>query len=51
MIEANRDFERRVLPTPAEEFGKAITDSITHDLVTETGKLRLKNLLDKLTTE
>jgi hypothetical protein len=48
MIEAS-DFKRFGLPT-IEELGKAIIDSITHDLATEVGELRLKQLLDKLTT-
>jgi hypothetical protein len=32
-----------------DEVGQAIIDSITHDLATDTGKLRLKYLLTKLT--
>jgi hypothetical protein len=43
-----KDFERFVLPS-TEKLGPALPDSITHDLATETGKLRLKNLLNQLT--
>jgi hypothetical protein len=48
MIET-KDFGRFVLPF-TKNLGKAIADSITHDLAIEVGKLRLKNMLDKLTT-
>jgi hypothetical protein len=48
MIKA-KEFERFVLP-PTEELGKAITNAKAYDLATESGKVRLKYLLDKLTT-
>jgi hypothetical protein len=40
--------KRIVLPS-TEELGKAITDSITHEFTTETGKLRLKHVFSQLT--
>jgi hypothetical protein len=47
MIEA-KDFKRFVVP-PTEELDKAIRDSMTHDLATESGKLCIKHIFDKLT--